>query len=245
METDATCETAGVEVRFCKNDASHQERREIPALGHDWQPATNSRPETCSRCGKQQGAALQPPPGPSDMAGHNDIQAPQSSSWLSARETRYVFAPHGSAVYIYSGPSFSFEKVNAQYGVADGTEVTILALENGMYLFKTAYGLLAWINTSGVIETRLIDSLPQLTGSYWIYSKGAGDAYTYACKFDSTKRIEGFRLSDGKKMAWDCRLSGRVLVLDGTKLLWDGEQFADGSQVYLRTDASQSFDNYS
>lgn len=47
----------------------------------------------------------EPSPGPNDMAGYSDIQAPQSTSWLAARETRYAYAPHGAAVYIYKGPS--------------------------------------------------------------------------------------------------------------------------------------------
>lgn len=245
VETEPTCETAGVEVRICKNDSSHQERRELPALGHDWQPATDSQPETCARCGKQQGSPLQPSPGPSDMAGYSDIQAPQNSSWLAARETRYAYAPHGAAVYIYKGPSLGYEKVNGEYGVADGTELTLLALENGMYLVKTGNGLLGWINTSGTIETRLIDSMPQLAGSYWIYSKGTGDAYTFACKFDSSLKLVGFRLSDGKEVTWTCRSAGRVLVFDEMKFIWDGEQFTYETQAYLWVDPDQTFDKYS
>lgn len=184
-------------------------------------------------------------PGPSDMAGHSDIQAPQNSSWLAAHETRYAYAPHGAAVYIYKGPSLGYEKVNGEYGVADGTELTLLALENGMYLVKTGNGLLGWINTSGTIETRLIDSMPQLAGSYWIYSKGTGDAYTFACKFDSSLKLVGFRLSDGKKVTWTCRSAGRVLVFDEMKFIWDGEQFAYETQAYLWVDPDQTFDKYS
>ena len=184
-------------------------------------------------------------PGPSDMAGYSEIQAPQSTSWLDAREKRYVYAPHGAAVYIYKGPSLGYEKVNGKYGVADGTEITLLALENGMYLVKTGNGLLGWINTSGTIETRLIDSMPQLTGSYWIYSKGTGDAYTFACKFDSSLKLVGFRLSDGKKVTWTCRSAGRVLVFDEMKFIWDGEQFAYETQAYLWVDPDQTFDKYS
>lgn len=184
-------------------------------------------------------------PGPSDMAGHSDIQAPQNSSWLAARETRYAYAPHGAAVYIYKGPSLGYEKVNGEYGVADGTELTLLALENGMYLVKTGNGLLGWINTSGTIETRLIDSMPQLAGSYWIYSKGTGDAYTFACKFDSSLKLVGFRLSDGKEVTWTCRSAGRVLVFDEMKFIWDGEQFTYETQAYLWVDPDQTFDKYS
>jgi len=187
----------------------------------------------------------EPSPGPSDTVGYSDIQAPQSTSWLAARVTRYAFAPHGAAVYIYKGPSFGYEKVNGEYGVADGTELTLLALENGMYLVKTGNGLLGWISTSGTIETRLIDSMPQLMGSYWIYSNGTGDDYTFACKFDSSLKLIGFRLSNGEKVTWTCRSAGRVLVFDDMKFIWDGEQFSYETQAYLRIDPYQTFEKYS
>lgn len=245
VETDATCEAAGVEVRYCKNDADHQERREIPALGHDWQPATNSRPETCSRCGKQQGEALQPAPGPSDMAGHNNIKAPQNSSWLPARETRYVCARGGVAAMLFPEALIEPKTDRKIADILDGTELTILAFENNHYLVKLSDGRLGWMGMSQVGETNLLSTVPQLAGSYWVYTKGAGEANTFACKFESASKIIGFRLSDGKQMTWDCRLSARRLTIDGMKLIWDGEQFAYGTQAYLRADTDQSFENYS
>ena len=264
VQTNPGCETQGVEVRVCRLDASHMEMRSIPATGHDWQPATFTSPETCSICGATQGSPLKndssqntstqsvgstatglQAPGPNVMAGHADIQAPQSSSWLSAKELRYAYAPHGAAVYLYSGPGRDYDKVNGEYGVTDGTELTLLALENGMYLVKTSSGLLGWIGSNGVIETRLIDTMPLLTGSYWVYTKGSGDAYTYACKFSSTKELVGFRLSDGRRVTWSCRSAGRVLVFDDMKFLWDGEKFAYETQAFLRIDENQTFDQYS
>ena len=93
VETEPTCETAGVEVRICKNDSSHQERRELPALGHDWQPATDSQPETCARCGKQQGLTLQTIPDPSDIL----LQTPGAS--ITPTPTDIIQQPENLEVY--------------------------------------------------------------------------------------------------------------------------------------------------
>ena len=60
-ENSATCEEPGTEVRVCKLDTTHQETREISALGHDWIEATTEFPSTCSRCGAQIGSPLATP----------------------------------------------------------------------------------------------------------------------------------------------------------------------------------------
>lgn len=49
------CENEGVRTRTCIDDSSHREERVIPALGHEWLPATYTQPETCARCGKTNG----------------------------------------------------------------------------------------------------------------------------------------------------------------------------------------------
>lgn len=55
IEQQPGCETEGVEARTCITDSSHVERQPIASLGHDWQPATYSLPQICSRCGQTEG----------------------------------------------------------------------------------------------------------------------------------------------------------------------------------------------
>ena len=53
VQTPATCETAGTEVRVCANDPSHKQTREIPAIGgnHLWSEWQVTKPATCKEDG--------------------------------------------------------------------------------------------------------------------------------------------------------------------------------------------------
>ena len=52
VETPATCEEKGVEKRTCKNDGTHVESRDIPALNHDYdQTITLTVEATCTKDG--------------------------------------------------------------------------------------------------------------------------------------------------------------------------------------------------
>ena len=240
-ETAPGCETAGVEVRTCKNDSSHQERRTISALGHDWQAATSSKPQTCSRCGAQQGSVLQPAPGPNDIKDVKNVQPPKSSSWLPTAEPRYVCATGGVAAYLFAGPSVESEKLDT---VLDGTELTLLANESSHYLVKVSDGRVGWVGAGQVAKDRsLLDSLPDLAGSYWIYTKD-GETGSYAIKFLTKASAAAARLSDGKKSSWSCVLSMRRLKIDGAYFVWDGEKFLSRQGYTITPDASRTYDLY-
>jgi hypothetical protein len=48
------CEDSGEETRFCKKDNTHQEKRPIAALGHDWgSKYTIDTPATCTEVGSK------------------------------------------------------------------------------------------------------------------------------------------------------------------------------------------------
>ncbi|MBQ9005553.1 MAG: hypothetical protein IJ092_04170, partial [Atopobiaceae bacterium] len=49
--TEATCVSAGIQTRTCKNDASHVETREVAVLGHDWGEWSVTERATCTKAG--------------------------------------------------------------------------------------------------------------------------------------------------------------------------------------------------
>ena len=99
-------------------------------------------------------------PSREDMRGHGDIAVPKQDSWLSAYETRYVCASGGVAAFLFKAPALDSEKFDA---ILEGTELTLLAEENGFYLIKTADRRLGWIGKGQTAEdTSLLESLPEL-----------------------------------------------------------------------------------
>ena len=156
-ETPADCETPGVEVRTCILDPSHEERREIPALGHDWADATFTLPMTCTRCGATSGDPAPESTFPTreeilylfDHNYHTTVSTKGVSLTLPA-DSYYLDTPYrtwikaskaGGSVYIMPIP----KEGNGNLGtIADGTEVVIVA-KQGAYFFFIAYdGRMGW-----------------------------------------------------------------------------------------------------
>ena len=161
-------------------------------------------------------------PSREDMRGHGDIAVPKQDSWLSAYETRYVCASGGVAAFLFKAPALDSEKFDA---ILEGTELTLLAEENGFYLIKTADRRLVWIGKGQTAEdTSLLESLPEMEDSCWIYSCGEGERNTFAVKFNG-KWADFYRQSDGAHIKQSWVLSMRRVLLNGQYFIWDGEQF--------------------
>ena len=192
----------------------------------------------------------EPVPAPSreDMRGHGKIAVPKDESWLSAYGTRYVCARGGVAAFLYYAPVSGSETFD---NVLDGSPLTLLAYENGFYLVKTENGRVGWVAEIQTDEdTHILDSLPTLEGSYWIYRKGAGDENSYACFFGADRRVAGTRLSDGKRLSSTWALSMRRVKFDNMYFVWDGEQFVSRDEYngpegkiryYLEPDPAQRY----
>lgn len=154
VEVQPGCESPGVEVRFCLEDANHQERREIPALGHDWQPATSSRPKTCSRCGATMGSALPVEKTPSvedvDRFG-NEIEHPKSSAYLPTYETMYVKPQNGYSIYVYFRAQAG-QSNRRKYVLYEDDEVTVIARQSkfSCVIFTTKEGEehIGWVGSN-------------------------------------------------------------------------------------------------
>ena len=105
------------------------------------------------------------------------------------------------------------------------SKLTLLAEENGFYLIKTADRRLGWIGKGQTAEdTSLLESLPELEDSCWIYSCGEGERNTFAVKFNG-KWADIYRASDGAHGRQTFVLSMRRVLLNGQYFIWDGEQF--------------------
>lgn len=162
-------------------------------------------------------------PSREDMRGHGKIAVPKDESWLPSYGTRYVCSHGGVAAFLYTAPVTASTQFD---NVIEGTELTLLAKENEFYLVKTPDGRVGWVGEAQTAEdTHLLDSVPSLDGSFWIYHKGPGDENSYAVQFSANRRVAGVRLSDGKRFATDWTLSMRRVKFDGIYFAWDGEQF--------------------
>lgn len=156
-EKQPSCTTPGVEVRTCIDDANHQERREIPALGHDWLPATFTQPKICSRCGTSSGAPAPESTFPTveeiktlfrtttHRAESNTgvaLTLPNDSSYLTSPYRAKVNASSSSGrIYIMPKPKAG----NGNLGtIDDGTEVVIVAKQSGFVFFISYDGRMGW-----------------------------------------------------------------------------------------------------
>lgn len=164
-------------------------------------------------------------PGREDMRGHGDIAVPHKDSWLSSYETRYVCASGGVAAFLFKAPKVDMDELYFD-DVLEGTELTLLAEENGFYLVKFGKNGLGWIGKGQTAEdTALLDSVPQLEGSCWIYSRGEGEKNSFAVKFGEKRCASAIPQSGGVHFSWGWTLSGRRVLLDGKYFIWDGEKF--------------------
>ena len=161
VETAASCERTGVEVRTCILDRSHQERRQIPATGHSWLSASFTRPKTCSRCGATSGSPAPESCFPtieeveylyangsqryaSSKTGAR-LTLPGRSSYLAQPYRTKIRSSHvGGRIYIMP----LSKEGNGDLGtIDDGTEVVIVAREGDCLFFVTYDGTMGWNGT--------------------------------------------------------------------------------------------------
>ena len=165
-------------------------------------------------------------------------------------ETRYVCSGGGVAAYLFSEPKLGQPDLIVDT-VCEGAELTVLAERGEFYRVRIADGRCGWICKSQTAETReLLDSVPELIGSCWIYETGEGDQNTYAIRFDSRRFAEVMRVSKGAPVRWEWTISSRRVWIDGNYFVWDGEQFVPNldlatstkSGLSLRPDTEGLFD---
>ena len=163
-------------------------------------------------------------PSREDMRGHGDIAVPKKDSWLPAYETRYVCSSGGVAAFLFKAPKLDMDLYFAD--VLEGTELTVLAEENGFYLVKMDRNRLGWICAGMTAEdTSLLDSVPDLQEGVWVLSMGESEKNTFAVKFGEKRIATLARVSDGAKIGTGWILSGRRVWVNKMYFIWDGEQF--------------------
>jgi len=163
-------------------------------------------------------------PSREDMRGHGEIAVPKKDSWLPAYETRYVCSSGGVAAFLFTAPKADMELHFDD--VLEGTELTLLAEENGFYLAKMDGNRLGWIGKGMTAEdTALLDSVPDLREGVWVLSMGEGEKNTFAVKFGEKYSAVVIRPCDGAKLFSGWILSGRRVWLTEQYFIWDGENF--------------------
>ena len=154
-ETDIEprCEAEGREIRRCKDDPSHEETRLIPALGHDWSPATFTQPKKCSRCGETSGSSSPESSFPTmedvSLLSRNSAITRISNTDKTAlelpAESSYLSEPYraklSNNIYIMPIPELG----HGHLGIVDkGTDVVVVAKRNGYVFFVTYDGRMGW-----------------------------------------------------------------------------------------------------
>ena len=163
-------------------------------------------------------------PSREDMRGFGDIAVPRQESWLDSYQTRYVCSSGGVAAFLVKAPKRDMELYFAD--VAEGTELTLLAEQNGFYLVKMDGHRLGWICVGQTSEdTALLDSVPDLSEGKWTYRMGEGEKSTYSVEFGPKRIAMLERQSDGARVSSGWVLSGRRLWLNDRYFIWDGENF--------------------
>ena len=171
-------------------------------------------------------------PGLEDMRGFGAIARPRQESWLSAYETRYVQSSGGVAAFLFVAPRLDADKLDP---VLDGTELLLLAEQDGFYLAKMDGHRLGWICVGQTAEdTALLDSVPDLTEGVWIYERGPGEGQSFALKFREGRRVDVVKLSDETRCNRGWILSQRRILIDDLYLIWDGEQFVSRDEYWTR-----------
>ena len=234
----------GEEIQAEEPAEESAETGEEPEEEPEAEPAEEAGPAATPAPAVPEGA-----PSREDIRGHADIAVPKSESWLSAYEIRYVCATGGVAAFLRKAPTTESEEFDS---VLEGTELTVLARENGFCLVKTPDKRVGWMG-EGVTatDTALLDSLPELGESYWILTKGEGEQNKYACRLGADRRVSAVRFSDGKHYAWNWALSMRRVQIDGIYYVWNGEMFVSRDKYdspegkvnyYIIPDPDMSYD---
>ena len=163
-------------------------------------------------------------PSREDMRGFGDIAVPSRDAWLDSYQTRYVCSSGGVGAFLFKAPKLDMELYFED--VLEGTELTLLAEQNGFYLAKMPGHHLGWICVSQTSEdTALLDSVPDLSEGSWIYRMGEGDKNTFSVTFGPKRIATLERQSDGARVSSGWVLSGRRLWLNDRYFVWDGENF--------------------
>ena len=154
-ETDIEprCEAEGREIRHCKDDPSHEETRLIPALGHDWSPATFTQPKKCARCGETSGSSSPESSFPTmedvSLLSRNSaitrISNTDKTELKLPAESSYLSEPYraklSNNIYIMPIPELG----HGHLGIVDkGTDVVVVAKRNGYVFFVTYDGRMGW-----------------------------------------------------------------------------------------------------
>lgn len=147
------CEAEGREIRHCKDDPSHEETRLIPALGHDWSPATFTQPKKCLRCGEVSGKSAPESSFPtmeevrfmSQNTAITRISNTDKTALKLPAELSYLSEPYrarlSNNIYIMPIPELG----HGNLGIVDkGTDVAVVAKRNGYVFFVTYDGRMGW-----------------------------------------------------------------------------------------------------
>ena len=148
-DIEPSCEAEGREIRHCENDPSEEETRLIPALGHDWNPATFTQPKTCARCGETSGKSSPESSFPTmedvSLLSRNSaitrISNTDKTELKLPAESSYLSEPYraklSNNIYIMPIPELG----HGHLGIVDkGTDVVVVAKRNGYVFFVTYDG---------------------------------------------------------------------------------------------------------
>lgn len=152
-----TCETEGREIRKCTEDPTHEEMRLIPALGHDWTPATFTQPRHCARCGEVGGKPSPETTFPTreevEILSHDNTHL-HVSEWdktklVTPSEKRYLDEPYrvtlSQNIYLMPTPELGHGNLGIVY---KGTDVVVVAKLNKYVFFVTYDGRMGWNGVS-------------------------------------------------------------------------------------------------
>ena len=154
-ETDIMpgCEAEGREIRRCETEPSDEETRLIPALGHDWLPATFTQPRHCARCGEISGTSAPESTYPtmeevsamSRDGAHVRISNTDKTPLQLPAESSYLSEPYraklSNNIYLMPIPALGHGHLGI---VNEGTEVVVVAKRNGYVFFVTYDGRMGW-----------------------------------------------------------------------------------------------------
>ena len=147
------CESEGRELRRCETEPSDEETRLIPALGHDWSPATFTQPKKCARCGETSGDPSPETAFPTmedvrflsrnsavkrvSNTDETPLQLPAESSYLSEPYRARL----SNNIYLMPIPELGHGHLGI---VNEGTDVAVVAKRNGYVFFVTYDGRMGW-----------------------------------------------------------------------------------------------------
>ena len=170
-------------------------------------------------------------PSREDMRGFGEIAVPSRDAWLDSYQTRYVCSSGGVGAYLFKAPKLDMELYFED--VLEGTELTLLAEQNGFSLAKMPGHRLGWICVGQTSEdTSLLDSVPDLTEGSWIVKMGEGEKNTFAVQFGPKRIAKMVRSSDGASLGCGWILSGRRVFLNDRYYIWDGESFVSRDEYW-------------